>query len=78
MVDLGGYVIVLVEQNGKIKLYGKCNLFKFKNKTKLQYINVWEFDRIAETTVFYMKPDIIEKIVLKEVTNKWCMLCLSL
>jgi hypothetical protein len=52
MVDLGGYVIVLVEQNGKIKLYGKCNLFKFKNKTKLHYINVWEFDRIAETILY--------------------------
>ena len=23
MVDIGGYVIVLVEQRGKIKLYGK-------------------------------------------------------
>lgn len=29
MVDLGGYVIVLVEKDGKIKLFGKRENFFF-------------------------------------------------
>ena len=29
MVDLGGYVIVLVEQKGKIKLYGELTILWF-------------------------------------------------
>lgn len=30
MVDLSGYIIILINDNGKIKLYGKNNIIIFK------------------------------------------------
>lgn len=41
MVDLGGYVIVLVEKDGKIKLFGKFNLLTRKSYVRTKRVLKW-------------------------------------
>lgn len=43
MVDLGGYIIILMNDNGKIKLYGTINIFLVIIQLNLNFSRFVEF-----------------------------------